>query len=144
MQGISTASESPDVPVESHSPRTSSHKRSASVREVSHEPPTHRPKHDADDSLFCQESVVCSPRGQDPNSGSVPCSVLAKESSKGACPNQQKIDLAKTAEWETLKGKGAVTVWTGKRAKQIMKNQSHRFIGSRFAITLKDDEEGPV
>ena len=34
-------------------------------------------------------------------------------------------------------------MWTGKRAKQIMKNQSHRFIGSRFAITLKDDEEGP-
>ena len=45
-------------------------------------------------------------------------------------------------EWETLRGKGAVQVWTGKEAARIIKTQADRFIGSRFVITQKDDEDG--
>ena len=90
MQGISTASESPDVPVESHSPRTSSHKCSASVREVSHEPPTHRPKHDADDSLFCQEVLSAVPEDKIPTAEVYLAAFLQKKAQKELAPTNRR------------------------------------------------------
>ena len=55
---------------------------------------------------------------------------------------QEKIDESKTMEWETLLGKQAIRIWTGQKAKDIRKRQSHRFIGSRFVVVNKHDEEG--
>lgn len=55
---------------------------------------------------------------------------------------QAEVDKSKTVEWETLLGKQAVRVWSGKQAKRIIQSFSHRFIGSRFVIVRKVDEEG--
>eukprot|EP00435_Cladocopium_sp_Y103_P030061 s1739_g7.t1 len=55
---------------------------------------------------------------------------------------QQKIDESKTIEWETLMGKQAIKIWTGAKAKQIREKQGHRFIGSRFVVVNKSDEDG--
>ena len=55
---------------------------------------------------------------------------------------QGLIDEAKTTEWETLQGKDAVKVWTGAQAAEIRRKHASRFIGSRFVITEKDDEDG--
>ena len=146
MQGVSAPSE--EHAIDSHSPRTISHKRSASTREMSHEPPAHKSKHDVDDGLFCQEVLSAVPENQLPTVDVYLAAFLQKKAQKELAPSghepevQQKIDEAKVIEWETLKGKGAVTVWTGSKARHIYKTQSDRFIGSRFVITLKEDEEG--
>ena len=73
---------------------------------------------------------------------------LQKKSQKEIKPSghpmelQTKIDASKTIEWETLLGKNAIKVWRGERARQIKAKQSHRFIGSRFVVVNKCDEEG--
>ena len=55
---------------------------------------------------------------------------------------QQKVDASKSLEWETLLGKNAIRVWTGDKARAIKQNQKDRFIGSRFVMVKKCDEEG--
>ena len=55
---------------------------------------------------------------------------------------QSEIDGAKTLEWETVCGKQAVRVWTGAEAKRIRERHPDRFVGSRFVITRKTDEDG--
>ena len=55
---------------------------------------------------------------------------------------QTQIDQSKATEWETLFNKGAVRVFTGKAAKTIQEKHHDRFIGSRFVIAEKNDEEG--
>eukprot|EP00435_Cladocopium_sp_Y103_P053201 s487_g17.t1 len=55
---------------------------------------------------------------------------------------QSKIDESKKTEWETLLGKNAIKIHTGEAARQIKKKQSHRFIGSRFVVVHKSDEDG--
>lgn len=55
---------------------------------------------------------------------------------------QQKVDASKSLEWETLLGKNAIKIWTGERAKTIREKHKDRFIGSRFVIVKKMDEEG--
>ena len=55
---------------------------------------------------------------------------------------QEKVDVSKGTEWETLEGKSAVFVWKGAKAAEIKRRFPHRFIGSRFVVTKKKDEEG--
>eukprot|EP00435_Cladocopium_sp_Y103_P065475 s772_g27.t1 len=58
---------------------------------------------------------------------------------------QKKVDLGKRLEWETMINKpNVVKVHYGKQADRIRKEQSHRFIGSRFVLTRKPHEEGQV
>ena len=56
---------------------------------------------------------------------------------------QQKIQMGKRTEWETIVSKPhAVRIHYGKAAKKIKTEQPHRFIGSRFVLTRKPLEEG--
>eukprot|EP00435_Cladocopium_sp_Y103_P057771 s2526_g20.t1 len=55
---------------------------------------------------------------------------------------QKRVDESKTIEWETLLGKNAIRIWKGKKAKEIREKQQHRFIGSRFVVVNKNDEDG--
>ena len=55
---------------------------------------------------------------------------------------QARVDEAKRVEWDTVSGKQAVKVWTGAKAQDIKLKYGHRFVGSRFVITNKTDEDG--
>ena len=55
---------------------------------------------------------------------------------------QNKIDESKRTEWETLLGKNAIKVWKGEKARQIREKHPDRFIGSRFVVVHKSDEDG--
>ena len=55
---------------------------------------------------------------------------------------QQQVDEAKVLEWDTVVGKQAVKVWRGAKARDIRKKMAHRFVGTRFVVTRKSDEEG--
>ena len=55
---------------------------------------------------------------------------------------QLEIDESKRGEWETLEGKTAVRVWKGAKAAAIRQKYGHRFIGSRFVVIRKTDEDG--
>ena len=54
---------------------------------------------------------------------------------------QSKVDEAKRAEWQTLSEKPAVRVWTGAKAQQILTKHPDRFVGSRFAIVEKSEDQ---
>ena len=55
---------------------------------------------------------------------------------------QAKVDASKTLEWETLSGKQAIRVWKGAKAREIRNKHPDRFIGSRFVVINKKDEDG--
>ena len=55
---------------------------------------------------------------------------------------QSEVDNAKALEWETVLGKQAVRIWTGADARRIKERHPDRFVGSRFVITRKTDEDG--
>eukprot|EP00435_Cladocopium_sp_Y103_P057558 s34_g19.t2 len=55
---------------------------------------------------------------------------------------QSRVDESKTVEWETLLGKNAIKIWKGRKAREILEKQQHRFIGSRFVVVNKHDEDG--
>lgn len=55
---------------------------------------------------------------------------------------QAKIDESKSVAWETLTGKQATRIWTGQKARDIRERFAHRFIGSRFVVINKKDEDG--
>ena len=55
---------------------------------------------------------------------------------------QKDIDASKAVEWETVHGKQATRVWRGKQAEDIRQTFPHRFVGSRFVVIQKTDEEG--
>ena len=54
---------------------------------------------------------------------------------------QSKVDDAKRAEWQTLSEKPAVRVWTGAKAKHILSKHPDRFVGSRFVIAEKLEDQ---
>lgn len=54
---------------------------------------------------------------------------------------QSQVDESQSVEWETLLGKNAIRIWTGSKAREIRAKQKHRFIGSRFVVVHKHDEE---
>ena len=127
----------------STSPRHESHKRDASV-DPDDAPDAQRPR------VLDQEALLCQPE-----TGDAPCAIetlvaafMQKRAQKelpvsgNSAELQHKINVAKTTEWETLTGKSAVRVWTGAKAREIRRKFSDRFIGSRFVVTNKVDEEG--
>ena len=54
---------------------------------------------------------------------------------------QSRVDEAKRAEWQTLSEKPAVRVWTGAKAQQILNKHPNRFVGSRFVIVEKSEDQ---
>ena len=127
-------------------PRTTSQKRSASNGPVE-EPSSARPRLEETETLFCQETLDLGHLHR----SHVEClmaAFLQKRAQKelpatGNSPDlQQQVDEAKVVEWETIQGKSAVRVWSGAKAEEIKTRYGHRFIGSRFVVTNKTDEEG--
>ena len=55
---------------------------------------------------------------------------------------QTRIDEAKVVEWQTMLDKAATRVLKGKDAAHARTKHPDRFIGSRFVVTQKDDEDG--
>ena len=137
---LSPPSPSHEAP-EHSSPRDCGHKRSVSIREDSQEPPTHKAKHgDSSDGMFCQEVLSAAPEGE-----ACPVDVymaaFLQKGSKGAC-SRWSTNLNFSQRLTLPKLLNAVQVWTGKEAARIAKTQADCFIGSRFVITQKDDEDG--
>jgi hypothetical protein len=56
---------------------------------------------------------------------------------------QERIDLSKVEEWNTLSGKSAVKVHFGTAAKHIRQKLPHRIMKSRFVITRKVEDGAP-
>ena len=128
---------SPDVPIEdSTSPRGTSSKREASSEHTEAESTQRRR---TDEVLSCSEVNTIEV---------LMAAFLQKKAQNELAPRgndpklQGLIDEAKTTEWETLQGKNAVRVWSGAQAAEIKRKHASRFIGSRFVITEKDDEDG--
>lgn len=114
------------------------HKRTASV-ELPDERASVIPRTETDESLFVSNEDTIEV---------LLASFMQKRLQKELPPSgndpqlQDQIDQSKTTEWETLFNKGAVRVISGKAATAIKEKHSDRFIGSRFVITEKNDEEG--
>ena len=132
------------------SPRGTATKREADAGDMPDASPTSRPRlHtdlDPDASLMC--TPVESNQKEVPTFSCYMASFLQKRCQKEIPPSgnehqlQTEVDAAKTTEWETLIGKGAFQVWTGKKAARIKREHADRFIGSRFVIVEKNDEDG--
>jgi len=134
----------PSQQAQPSSPRQPSVKRDASHEpdDRTHaRPRTEEPEHA---SLSC-EAAMCS---EALSIEALTAAFLQKKLQKEIAPVnnpqelQQKVDASKSLEWETLLGKNAIRIWTGAKAKAIRQNHSDRFIGSRFVIVKKSDDEG--
>ena len=128
------------------SPRPTAAKREAS-REPSLEPDSARPRLHSTEVLFCEQTLSCA-TSYNSHVEALMAAFLQKRAQKElpAVNNppelQSRVDEAKTVEWETLQGKQAIRIHSGKAAADIRRHYSHRFIGSRFVVTNKKDEEG--
>ena len=129
----------------SSSPRTAGHKRSLSKEAVPSQASTRPKVDDPDEELLCQVDSVSSTQ-----KSTIECllaSFIQKKLQKELPPSgnpeelQNKIDVAKGTEWETLSGKNAVRVHTGQKARMLKEKHPHRFIGSRYVITEKKEDE---
>ena len=101
------------------------------------------------EALFCQETV-CTVMQEAPHLPAVEvllAGFLQKRLQKelpvsGNAPElQEEIDEAKGTEWCTMLSKG-VKVHTGEAATRIRQKYPNRFVGSRFVVTKKVDEDG--
>ena len=131
------------------SPRGPSTKREASSDKTA-EPPEHRSRTDntenEDEALLVQQANSSVPianqwevllAGFLQKQNSTEIKAFGNEESL-----QLEIDESKRGEWETLEGKTAVRVWKGAKAAAIRQKYGHRFIGSRFVVIRKTDEDG--
>ena len=57
---------------------------------------------------------------------------------------QKKIDEAKLAEWNTITAKHAGRLVLGDEVFEVKKRLSHRIMGSRFVLTVKQEEDAPA
>ena len=147
----STSSSSRDVASSSTSPRGSGHKREASA-ELDEPPDAVRQRVLSDlpenDALLCDDDVLGMTHLCCPTVEVLMASFLSKRAAKelpvsnNAPELQARVDESKILEWETLCGKQAVRVWDGPKAQEIRRKFPDRFIGSRFVVTNKRDEEG--
>lgn len=128
------------------SPRHGGHKRAAS-KEAESPRPAIVPRAEDVDELLCEVEKKHTVSSK----STVHCLLatflqkkLQKELPvKGNPPElQEKIDKSKETEWETLSNKQAVKVWKGAEALKFKKKYPDRFIGSRFVVTNKQDEDG--
>ena len=141
----------PEPAAERASPRGTSQKRSASETPPGVEPEARvaRVESDSDEALSV-EALFCEVRDDQHNSHieALMAAFLQKRTQKELPPTgndatiQAKVDEAKALEWETVAGKQAVRVWTGAKAKEIRARHADRFVGSRFVIVNKTDEDG--
>lgn len=139
----------PDITMSSTSPRGDSHKREASNEG---DRPTVRARVDeSSPSTTGSQEVLSAEVSQNDVRSPIEilmAAFLQKRAQKELKPSghssevQSKIDESKKVEWETLLGKNAIRIHTGEAARQIKKKQSHRFIGSRFVVVHKSDEDG--
>ena len=128
------------------SPRGTATKREADAGDMPDASPTSRPRLHTD--LDPDASLMCTP--VEPNQKEVPtfscymASFLQKRCQKEIPPSgnehqlQAEVDAAKTTEWETLIGKGAFQVWTGKKAAQIKREHADRFNRQSFCHRRKE------
>ncbi len=128
------------------SPRGGGHKRAAS-KEAESPRPANVPKADDVEELLCEIEKG----NKTENRSAVHCllaTFLLKKQQKelpvkGNPPDlQERIDQSKGIEWETLSNKQAVKVWKGADALKFKNKYPDRFIGSRFVVTNKQDEDG--
>ena len=128
------------------SPRRDSQKREAS-QDVAEPRASGRRRTESIEDLFCEEVLSVEP-SHCSHVEQLMAAFLQKRAQKelpvtGNPPELQgRINEAKGLEWETISGKQAVRVWTGKQAEEIKAKHSDRFIGSRFVVTNKCDEDG--
>ena len=54
---------------------------------------------------------------------------------------QARVEEAKGAEWCTMLSKPSVRVWTGADAERIRRQHPDRFVGSRFVVTEKTEDD---
>ena len=57
---------------------------------------------------------------------------------------QALVDEAKGVEWHTVLGRNAVRVVLGKEADLVRRRFAHRIMGSRFVMTVKQEEDSPA
>ena len=137
---------SPDQVMQSASPRGTSQKREASTE--GDVPASSRPRieHEASEGLFSEEVLMACSEGI-PTAEVLMSAFLQKRLQKESPPSgnspelQSKIDEAKRTEWSTLSDKPAIKVWTGAKAKMLRDKYPERFIGSRFVITEKTEDQ---
>ena len=128
-----------------NSPRDTSCKREASAEAVGHE--DSRPRNSGTEALFCHDVLSCVSCHEIPSFDVLMSAFLQKRMQKEIPPSgndpalQSKVDEAKRAEWQTLSEKPAVKVWTGAKAQQILTKHPDRFVGSRFAIVEKSEDQ---
>ena len=127
------------------SPRGDSAKREAS-QEPSDVPESSRPRIMSHEALFCQHTLAAYEQLPMSHVEQLMAAFLQKRAQKEIPavnnPPALRVDEAKTSEWETIAGKNAVRIWDGQQADDIRSRFSHRFIGSRFVVTNKRDEDG--
>ena len=129
------------------SPRGTGLKREASG-DLTAQHESHRPRTDetVSEALFIQASEYA--HLYDSEVEALMAAFMQKRMQKELPPTgnppevQHDIDEAKSLEWETVRGKQAMRVWKGAKAKEILRKYPDRFIGSRFVITKKTDEDG--
>ena len=54
---------------------------------------------------------------------------------------QAKVDEAKGLEWNTILSKHAARIVQGPEAEQVRRTMSHRIMGSRFVMKIKQEED---
>ena len=141
-----SSSSTVDQVMQTTSPRGTSQKREASSEGEA--PSSSKPRVEAavSEGLFAEEVLLACP-GEVPSVEVLMSAFLQKRLQKELPPSgnpvelQAKINDAKSAEWATLLEKPAVRVWTGNKAKTIREKHPDRFIGSRFAITEKTEDQ---
>ena len=56
---------------------------------------------------------------------------------------QAKVDEAKLLEWNTITGKSAARIVYGQEAATVRRKHSDRIMGSRYVITVKQEDDAP-
>ena len=125
------------------SPRTESFKPEVSVS--AEEPSSARPRLHTDEALWLEEVPSYFQHGA--TIEVLMASFLQKRAQKEIPVSnnqpelQLQVDDAKHMEWETLAGKQAVRLWFGADADNIRRKHADRFIGSRFVVTNKKEDD---
>ena len=57
---------------------------------------------------------------------------------------QSKVDEAKLLEWNTILAKNAARIVLGPEAEYVRRKLSHRVMGSRYVITIKQEDDAPA
>ena len=57
---------------------------------------------------------------------------------------QREVDEAKGIEWHTIQSRNATRVILGKEAEVVRRRFADRIMGSRFVMTVKQEEDAPA